>query len=69
MNYHVLELTVEYKVIKQEVCERLDKQIEKLANEQGLSLIRGGFNFLTQTRDLKFTAEAIEKTLTPHTGE
>ncbi|KKL12773.1 hypothetical protein LCGC14_2532420, partial [marine sediment metagenome] len=39
MNHHVTELKVQYKVFKQEVCERLDKQIEKLANEQGLSLI------------------------------
>lgn len=60
MNHHVTELKVQYKVFKQEVCERLDKQIEKLANEQGLSLIGSGFNLKTQTRDLHFKAEAIE---------
>lgn len=61
MNYHIEGLKVEYKVFKQETCKRLDKQIEKLANEQGLSLVGSGFNFKTQTRDLHFVAEAIEK--------
>ena len=57
MNYHIEELKVEYKVFKQEVCERLDKQIKKLADEQGLSFTGSGFNFRTQTRDLKFKSE------------
>ena len=60
MNHHVEEIKVEYKVFKQDVCERLDNQIEKLANEQGLSFIGSGFNFKTQTRDLHFVAEAIK---------
>lgn len=54
MNYHIKEIKVEYKVTKQEVCERLDKEIEKLANEQGLELIGSGFDLRTQTRDLQF---------------
>ena len=54
MNYHVTKIEVRYKVFQQDVCERLDKQIEKLANEQGLEFVGSGFNFKTQERDLEF---------------
>ena len=54
MNYHINKLTIKYTVYKQEVCEQLDKKIEKAANEQGLELIGSGFDFLKQERDLAF---------------
>ena len=60
MNYIVSDIKVTYKVFKQDVCGRLDKGIEKLANEQGLTLCGSGFDFRTQERDLHFIATAIE---------
>ena len=57
MNNHIDEIKVQYKVFKQDICERLDNQIEKLANEQGLSLSDSGFDFKTQTRDLHFASD------------
>ncbi len=61
MNHHIEKLEVKYKVFKQDVCERLDNQIEKLANEQGLEFWGSGFNFKTQERDLEFGSEIIEE--------
>ena len=61
MNYIVSDIKVTYKVFKQDVCERLDKGIEKLANEQGLEFCGSGFDFRTKERDLHFIATAMEE--------
>jgi len=57
MNHHIKKLTITYTVFKQEVCERLDKQIEKAANEQGLEWVGSGFDFETQERDIVFESK------------
>lgn len=59
-DYNLKHLKVEYKVIKQEVCERFDKEIEKLANSLGLEFWGSGFDFKTQVRDLEFGSKLKE---------